>query len=129
MNDVPRPKGTLKATLRTVMFGAREPSPRPTAQDRHPMMVASRHPKRFTKTPITGPTNSNVAMVMELTQATRIIRKISLRSWRSAKTRITRAGESRHARAMELSPLFPRVTDFARARWSDFQPFWESGLY
>ena len=73
MKEVPTPKGRLKARQRTMMFGAIEPRARPSEQDKQPMMVASRHPKRFTKAPLAGPKNSSVAMVMELTQATRII--------------------------------------------------------
>lgn len=51
------------------MFGAKEPSARPAAQDRHPRKMDTRIPKRFTKAPITGPKNMNTAIVIELTQA------------------------------------------------------------
>ena len=76
MNDVPKPKSIQKATYKTMMFGAREPKPRPTAQDRQPMILATRHPKRLTTTPITGPKNRNIAIMIELTHAARIVRKI-----------------------------------------------------
>ena len=76
MNDVPKPKSIQKVTYKTMMFGAREPKPRPTAQDRQPMILATRHPKRLTTTPITGPKNRNIAIMIELTHAARIVRKI-----------------------------------------------------
>ena len=53
------------------MFGAKEPSARPAAQDMHPRKMDARTPKRFTKAPITGPKNMNTAIVIELTQAAR----------------------------------------------------------
>ena len=58
------------------MFGARVPSPRPAAQDRQPVILTTRHPKRFTTAPVTGPKNRIIAMVIELTQAVRIKRRI-----------------------------------------------------
>lgn len=77
MNDVPKPKSIQKATYKTMMFGAREPKPRPTAQDRQPMILATRHPKRLTTTPITGPKNRNIAIMIELTHA--VLSRLSLK--------------------------------------------------